>query len=226
MKIKIGPYTNWVGPYQIAEKILFWMDKYEDDRVHAFGTWLAEDRHGNDSWLTRVCQWIQDRKKRKVQIHIDNYDVWSMDSTLAMIILPMLKKLKTQKQGYGWVDDKDVPEHLRSKHAPPRENEWDWDTLAEQRHEWMLNELIWTFEQLHPDNDWEAQYHSGEHDLQWVELDETSANPITGKQEPLYQMVKGAKDTHRWDKKGWRAHDQRINNGLKLFGKYFRSLWD
>ena len=30
MKVYIGPYTNWVGPYQIAEKILFWMDRYED----------------------------------------------------------------------------------------------------------------------------------------------------------------------------------------------------
>jgi len=27
MKVKIGPYTNYIGPFQIAEKILFWKDK-------------------------------------------------------------------------------------------------------------------------------------------------------------------------------------------------------
>ena len=26
MKVKIGPYKNWFGPYQLAEKILFWKD--------------------------------------------------------------------------------------------------------------------------------------------------------------------------------------------------------
>ena len=33
-------------------------------------------------------------KERKVNIRIDNYDLWSMDHTLSLIILPMLKKLK------------------------------------------------------------------------------------------------------------------------------------
>ena len=41
MKVFIGDYVNFFGPYQIAEKILFWKDKYEDDIVHDFGKWLA-----------------------------------------------------------------------------------------------------------------------------------------------------------------------------------------
>lgn len=49
MKILIGDYLNFLGPYQLAEKILFWLDKYEDDRVHDFGTWLATDKKGNDN---------------------------------------------------------------------------------------------------------------------------------------------------------------------------------
>lgn len=229
MKVKLGPYINWIGPYQIAEKILFWLDKYEDDRVHDFGTWLAKDRNGNDSWLMKICEWVQSKRHRTERVHIDNYDVWSMDTTLAIIILPMLKKLKEQKHGYGFISDKDVPKELRSTQPGARDgltNEYEWDNFAEQRYEWMLNELIWTFEQLHPDNDWEQQYHSGEIDITWEETDKTYPNPVTGVEEPTYQMGKGPKDTHRFDIKGWKKHDDRIKNGLVLFGKYFRTLWD
>jgi hypothetical protein len=28
------------------------------------------------------------------------------------------------------------------------------------------------------------------------------------------------------DRVGLKKHEQRIDNGLRLFGKYFRSLWD
>jgi hypothetical protein len=120
MKIDIGPYKNWVGPYQIAEKILFWIPKYDekncfeytkayDKYVHPFGEWLAEDKNGNDSWLTKFCQWIESKRKRKMKIRIDHYDTWSMDSTLATIILPMLKQLKATKHGSGYVELEDVP---------------------------------------------------------------------------------------------------------------------
>jgi hypothetical protein len=45
MKVYIGPYKNWFGPYQLAEKLCFWAkpvtDKYgiksKPDWVHNFG---------------------------------------------------------------------------------------------------------------------------------------------------------------------------------------------
>ncbi len=48
MKVVIGPYTTWIGPYQIAEKLCFWAKPVPDeigmkrkpDWVHDFGTWL------------------------------------------------------------------------------------------------------------------------------------------------------------------------------------------
>ena len=33
MKVTIGKYVDWFGPFQLAEKLLFWMDK-DDDRVY------------------------------------------------------------------------------------------------------------------------------------------------------------------------------------------------
>lgn len=144
MKIEIGPYRNWVGPYQIAEKILFWKDK-DDDTVFAFGEWLS------NTFLDNICQWIDRKKKRKVKIRIDKYDTWSMDHTLGLIILPMLKQLKATKHGSPGVDDEDVPEELRST-TLPASSKYDIDGNWHRRWEWVLDEMIWAFEQIIDDD--------------------------------------------------------------------------
>mgnify|MGYP003703839611 CR=1 FL=1 len=41
-----------------------------------------------------------------------------------------------------------------------------------------------------------------------------------------YQMVDGPNHTYKFDSKAFKKHNDRIDNGLKLFGKYFRALWD
>ena len=36
MKVYIGQYKNWIGPYQIADKIFFWVRDYRfDDPLEA-----------------------------------------------------------------------------------------------------------------------------------------------------------------------------------------------
>lgn len=218
MRVKIGNYPNWIGPYQIAEKLLFWLDRHEDERVHKFGNWLAggDDK---DSLLAKFCNWIQSKKKRKVVIHLDRWDTWNMDSTLALIILPMLRQLKAAQHGCGFVEDADVPMFLRSTSAPAKENDWDIDANHFKRWDWVMGELIWTFEQMHPDCDWSAQYHSGEYDVKWI------PNEVDGKV-VTRTMEKGLLDTHVFDAEGHQKHQDRITNGLKLFGKYYQNLWD
>lgn len=230
MKIYIGPYKNYFGPYQLAEKILFWKDK-KDDVVFNFGRWLAGDvkrdetddyetlfnskEEPNKTLLYRFMLWIDSKKKRKVKIRIDNYDVWNMNSTLAMIILPMLKKLKESKHGSPCVDDEDVPEELRSTSAPPKKNEWDTDDNFFKRWDYVMDEMIWTFEQLQPEYDWEDQYHTGVTDLRTKKNDSG-----------YFQMVEGPSHTHVFDKEGHQKHAERIDNGLRMFGKYYQGLWD
>jgi len=217
MKVYLGKYTTWIGPYQIAEMLCFWVKEVPDelgmlhkpDWVHDFGTWLAEDKDGNDSWLTRFCQLIQDKKKRVELVHIDNYDVWSMDHTLALIILPMLQKLKVRKHGYGFIDNKDVPKELRSTATGARagiKNKWDWDNYAEARYSWMMDELIWTFEQLANDDN-ESQF-----------FDHTESEKEKDFNKSMQKL--------KVDRVGLEAHQKRIENGLRLFGRYFRTLWD
>jgi hypothetical protein len=229
MKVEIGPYVNYIGPYQIADVLCFWVkavpDKYGVPRkpewIHDFGTWLATDKNGNDSWLTKLCQWINFKRKRKVKVRIDKHDTWNMGETLAYIILPMLKQLKATKHGSPHVDDEDVPEELRSTSAPPKENEYDIDANHHKRWDWVLDEMIWAFEQLHPDNDWEEQYRKGNIDIKFVPCEwDNDGNPI------LYQMEKGPNDTYKCDYEGIRKHEERIRRGTMLFGKYYQALWD
>ena len=74
---------------------------------------------------------------------------------------------------------------------------------------------------MHPDNDWEEQYRSGEIDFKW----KVSKTDETGK--PLfYQMEDGPKHTFKTDFAGMKKHEERIHRGLVLFGKYYRGLWD
>jgi hypothetical protein len=133
-----------------------------------------------------------------------------MDHTLALIILPMLKKLNAQKHGYGFVDNKDVPKELRSTARGARTgiaNPHDWDNYAEARFSWMMGELIWTFEQLADDNDGEDPFY--DHTESLLEKDFNKS----------MQKLKV-------DRVGLDEHRKRIDNGLRLFGKYFRTLWD
>ena len=233
MKVKIGPYKNWFGPYQLAELLCFWTKKVPDEFgtmqhpewVHDFGTWLAGG-DDNESWLYKFLLWVDSKRKRKIKVHIDKYDTWSMDSTLAIIILPMLKQLKATKHGAPHVDDEDVPEELRSTTAPPKENEYDIDDNHFKRWDWVMDEMIWTFEQIQPDYDWQEQYYSGVHDTKWEKTDKTYPNPVTGKEEPTYKMVDGPKHTWKADWDAIAAHQKRMDAGFKLFGKYYQGLWD
>jgi len=163
MKVNIGPYTNWVGPYQIAEMLCFWARDEKDEFgiprkpewVHNFGTWLSERKDGSDTLLLKACQWVESKKQRKIKVHIDRWDTWGMDSTLAHIILPMLKQLKATKHGSPHVDLEDVPEYLRGTSTPDYSDQLTFDfyeedrkdrdvdyELVHKRWDWVLDEMI------------------------------------------------------------------------------------
>lgn len=225
MKVYISGYRNhWISPYTILEKVLFWKDweniEYETPWVQKWSDRLLP--------ISNTIQKVLDFVHPKIDyVKIDRWDTWNMDTTLAIIILPMLEKLNAEKHGSPFVDDNDVPADLgiRSTDAPPKENEWDTDANHFKRWDWVMSELIWTFKQLHPDTDWEAQYHTGKHDMIWIPVDKDGKEVPKGEAK-LFQMEKGPNDTHTWDMEGWKAHSARIDNGLLLLGKYFRCLWD
>lgn len=212
MKVYIGPYKNWIGPYQITDKIIFW----NEELANKFGEWL------DTTWVKTFCEWVDSKRKSTIKVRIDQYDTWNMDSTLAYIILPMLKQLQKTKHGAPWVDDDDVPEELRSTNAPPVENN-DWDDNVHKRWDYVLNEMIFSFEMKN--KCWYNEFYSGQHDVYFEPSGEECENPVSGEKEKLYQMKKGPNDTFKADYEGMRKVEERIQNGFRLFGKYYQGLW-
>lgn len=144
-------------------------------------------------------------KERKISVKIDPWDTWSADYTLALIIAPLLQKMKDDKQGAPHVDDLDVPEHLRSTAAPAKENEWDTDENWHLRWDYVLDEMLWAMQQLTL-NGSEDQFYD------CSEVDETKG---------VMEQVRAMKV----DMQGLNAHHERIQKGCELFGKYFQALW-
>lgn len=201
MKVFIGHYNSWFQPavwyksWAMKRASVNDMEAYDarEDRLRA--NWLYKI-------LQRIERWVDSRYERKVDIRIDRYDVWNMDATLSLIILPMLKLLKETKQGYAHVDDEDVPEELRST-SPSKITEeqkaacWP-DDNGLLRWNWVLDEIIWAFAQ---------------------EVDEDSDDQFFGAADLLHGR-------RNFDREGYHAWSERKANAFKLFGKYFEALWD
>lgn len=148
-------------------------------------------------------------KKRRINITIDPYDVWSLDHTLSLIILPALKELKKAYKGAPFVDDSDVPAELHQPEGFSQSEQHlngDVDCNWFLRWEWILDEMIWTFTQISSEDNWEMQYHHGTIDIFSDDEDPNTSD-------------------YWFDHEGYEKHQDRIKNGLILFGKYYQNLW-
>jgi hypothetical protein len=103
-------------------------------------------------------------------------------------------------------------------------HEESWE-IAAKKWDVILDKMIWAFQQLTVD-DYSGKYHHGTSAYDWVKSDKTYPNPITGKIETTYKMVDKDPDAHWYDAEGHQLHEDRIQEGLELFGKYYRALWD
>ena len=164
---------------------------------------------------------------RKVNVEIEKFDTYSLDHTLALIILPALIQLKLNKQGvpasfadYGSnnISSQQVFDFYEEAH------DWAFEENAKKWDE-VLDKMIWSFQQLALE-DYESQYHHGNAKYDWVKTDDQLKNPMTGKTEELLQMVDTNPTEHWYDHNGHLEHEKRIQEGLDLFGKYYRNLWD
>lgn len=241
MKVKIGNYTKYVGPHQIADKVFFWVDKYPELREegcakyesrldYRLKEWFAEflsygfqkeDKNNkyfadsrSSTWFYNLCNWIYSKRQRTVKVHLDRWDTWSLDHTIALILTPMLKQLKEQKHGAPFVDDEDVPEELRSTSAPPKEHEYDTDDNHFKRWDYVLDEMIWSFQEHTKDDD--------EPDF-WIEQPEGMYSERC-EDNPTLSTLKWD-NPGKFDTEAYQAYHLRKQNGFRLFGKYYQGLW-
>ncbi len=226
MKIYKSNYRNhWVSPYVILEKVFFWREiDYDEPIIEKLSNFLNPF---SIAWL-KFLDFVHPRIN---YVKIDRYDTWSMDHTLADIILPMLKQMKATKHGSPTVDDDDIPDHLRGTTTEDWDAQHTFDFYREHqiqegerdihaRWEWVLDEMIFAFEH-YVDDTWEEAFRSGEHDMihvpcEWYE----DGRP------KLYSIEKGPNDTYVCDYEGMNKVYKRMENGFRLFGKYYRGLWD
>jgi len=214
MKVNIDNYTSYWGPYQVADLLKHF--GVSEDRCCDIGDKLVE------TWFGKFLIWIDSKKKRKVKVKIHDYDTFSIDTTMAYIMLPLLKRFQATKMSNALVMDEDVPENLRSYNAPPTKYSYQWDGLSSKRWDWVLDEMIWAFEQVHVDNDWEAEYVSGNVPLEFTPAEYDEEFNVSFKEPEVREFNK----LPAIDTKKYKEYNDRIDNGLLLFGKYFRSLWD
>lgn len=165
--------------------------------------------------------------QRKVDVKIENFDTYSFDHTLAYIIYPALLQLKATKQGIPSDFAKIGGEDFDDQESFDFYKENSQEFFDQKCKEWddIFDKMIWSFRQLIED-DYTSQYHHGVSEWDFVESDKLYPNPITGKLEQTYQMVDRDPTSHWFDSEGLRLHEERIQEGLDLFGKYYRSLWD
>jgi hypothetical protein len=175
-----------------------------------------------------LSKYPKGRGNRRIDIQIDPFDTWSFDHTIASIIFPALIQLKNTKHG--------VPGEFTGRVGGDFDNNLVFDFIKEDDAEvfnqlcdsWddVLDKMIWSFLQLSIEDDYENKYHHGKMETDWVESDYTYTDPITGKIEKTYQMVDKNPEEHWFDQIGSQEHEKRIQEGLDLFGKHFRDLWD
>ena len=217
MKIKIGPYPNrWMS--NIHTRYMNKKYGYVDwpTECTRFERFLEKFEDLMQTIYNGTINLFLDRREQKVKIHIDRWDTWSMDHTLAYIILPMLKQLKATTHGAPWVAVTDVPKELRptKKQLMDYQKDGTTDPKFFERWNWVLDEMIFAFDSKVNDG-WEDQFETGESDLQWKKLEDGN-----------YQMVEGPKHTKVYDWEARKAYEERISNGFRLFGKYYQNLWD
>jgi len=133
MKIRIYKYPDWFGVHHLVD--IFVKD---EDKAHA----LANKIDNKFPQINNFFNWIYNKRVRKDKIKIEPFDTWSLDITLAKIVVPMLHQLVATKHGAPNTDNEDVPESLRSEEpedgstSPTHFAKWDW----------IMEEMIYGFE--------------------------------------------------------------------------------
>ena len=204
---------HWISPYIILEKVFFWREiDYDEPLIEKWADRLQP--------FSKAYQAIMDFIHPKIDyVKIDRYDTWSMDHTLADIILPMLKQLNAEKHGAPHVDDEDVPMELQSWTSPAKD-EYDTDGHHFARWDYVLNEMIFAFE-CKADDTWQEKFSSGEHDMKSVPCNWDENGKPT-----IYSFEEGPNHTYKCDFEGMQVIQKRITNGFRLFGRYYENLWD
>lgn len=217
MRVDIGNYRHPISTHSIARWLLFWRSEkidgegipVTDPMIDALSNWLryGSTKRASDArltWFARFLSRIQSTQRQVVDVDIAPYDTADMATTLGHIIRPMLRQLRDQKAGAPFVDFSDVPSTLIPKTEPEL---GDTDDTHFDRWEYITTEMMFAFESLPGGSNehWEAQFMKS---LYAADGDKVAID-----------------DCGDVDFEGRASYQSRIENGFRLFGKYYQCLW-
>lgn len=198
MRVYIGPYRHrWIS--SVHEHYMNWKyGKWEwEDNQNLFERLLEKLEDALQNVYDKTINKILDnRSSQKIKVRIDDHDIWSMDDTLSHIIYPMLKLLQESKHGTPAVDQADVPKELRTRKRTTK-----GDPLVYDKTENLEKQWAWVL---------------GE--IVWA-FEQKSR--VDGWETDYHK--EGDWDSEHWEKIN--AHHNRMDNGFRLFGKYYECLW-
>jgi hypothetical protein len=134
------------------------------------------------------------------------------------VIFPILCQFRNEKSG--------IPSLFLAEFNPvwtPQQS-FDFyqedDARSEQEALWneCVDKMVWAFFQIGY-VDWETQYHHGK-----IKYDNEPVENPDGTIKH-YRVINNNPESHWFDSVGHDIHQERINEGLSLFAKYFESLW-
>ena len=203
MKVYLSPYRHhWYSPYIIMEKVIFWRKiDYDEPFIKRCNDILSP--------ISTLILKVLDTIHPKIDyVKIDGHDTWNVDGTLAKIILPLLIQYKKNKTG--------VPSDFTHTGGEDYDYQSCFDfyktngelsTQAAQEWDIILDKMIFSFSHL-IDDDWESEFCTGSFDNS-IQLGDPG---WTGSYTCDYVAIN-------------KVHEQ-TQEGLNLFGQYFRYLWD
>lgn len=180
--------------------------------------------------------------KEKVKYKVTSRDTWSADYTLAKIIYPTLLKFRydlvNKYSCIAQVDPEDTFQVKEFKEKISYSTQYKGELKILERYKivkvypdyyyrtynitqgnldyakwlWVIDEMIFAIRSYNID--YEDQFYNGEVDIHWKDLPNGYC-----------EIIEGPNNTFKVDEKGLRKYEERIQNGLRLFGKYYRHLW-
>lgn len=229
MKVYIGGYPDTWWNCQIHSKYMDKKYNYLWEKSNTTFEKILEKCENAIQWIyNHSINRVVKHRERKIKVRIDREDTWSMDHTLAYIILPMLKQLKATKHGSPYVDPEDVPEHMRLTERETavfdhgfydktlNATDEELNAASEKFHAqwaWVLDQMIWSFEQEIDEENDHKHYYDPYEPGEIVEGDSLF--------DKEYRLKMGKFNTEKH-----KAFNKRKQFGFTLFGKYYQALWD
>jgi hypothetical protein len=149
------------------------------------------------------------RKNRAVNVRIDSWDTYSLDHTLALIILPALERFKKDRKkcpgvpSTMFLDTDPVDKHGNHTDAAIK--------IAEKRWIEAIDKMIWSFKELLFEKEYKKCFKKN--GKKWKTVKRENGNS---------ELVETGFD---FDKSRYQEVMLRRQEGLELFGKYFDTLW-